>query len=76
MIKGIAASPGIEIGKAHLIKPKQVKINTKTIAKDSVNSEIKKFHKAVELSKSQLTQIKAKAEQELVQMKLKYLAHI
>ncbi len=65
MIKGIAASPGIEIGKAHLIKPKQVKINTKTIAKDSVNSEIKKFHKAVELSKSQLTQIKAKAEQEL-----------
>jgi phosphoenolpyruvate-protein kinase (PTS system EI component) len=31
MIKGIAASPGIEIGKAHVIKHQQIKINIETI---------------------------------------------
>jgi len=65
MIKGIAASPGIEIGKAHVIKPQQVEINTDTIVEENIDMEIKRFNEAVGLSKLQLKQIKEKAEKEL-----------
>ena len=37
MIKGIAASPGIEIGKAHLIKPQQVDINTEAVIEENID---------------------------------------
>jgi phosphotransferase system enzyme I (PtsI) len=65
MIKGIAASPGIEIGKAHLIKPQQVDINTEAVIEENIDGEIKRFDEAVGLSKLQLKQIKEKAEKEL-----------
>ena len=65
MIKGIAASPGIEIGKAHVIKPQQVNINIRTIAEEDLEREIKRLEEAIDSSKSQLKQIKEKAEKEL-----------
>jgi len=65
MIKGIAASPGIEIGKAHVIKHQQVDINTEAIIEENIDGEIKRFDEAVGLSKLQLKQIKEKAEKEL-----------
>ena len=65
MIKGIAASPGIEIGKAHLIKPQQVDINIEAVIEENIDGEIKRFDEAVGLSKLQLKQIKEKAEKEL-----------
>ncbi|NLU10470.1 MAG: phosphoenolpyruvate--protein phosphotransferase [Tepidanaerobacter acetatoxydans] len=69
MIKGIAASPGIEIGKAHVIKPQEVVINTASIIKEAVDEEIKKLEEAICASKLQLEQIKQKTEKELSQDK-------
>ncbi|MDI3481664.1 MAG: phosphoenolpyruvate-protein phosphotransferase system enzyme [Tepidanaerobacteraceae bacterium] len=65
MLKGIAASPGIEIGKAYLLKEHQVVIDTTHIPEEKINREIKKFEEAVEASKSQLEKIKQKAEKEM-----------
>ncbi len=65
MIKGIAASPGIEIGKAHVIKPQEVVINTASITREAVDEEIKKLEEAICASKLQLEQIKQKTEKEL-----------
>lgn len=65
MIKGVAASPGIEIGKAHVIRPQQIKICTEVIAKDDLEIQINRLDVAIASSKSQLMQIKAKAEKEL-----------
>jgi len=65
MTKGVAASPGIAIGKAHVIRPQQIKICTEAIAKDDLESQIKRLDAAIASSKLQLEQIKAKAEKEL-----------
>lgn len=65
MINGIAASPGIEIGKAHVLKIQEINISTENISKDDIDGEIKKLDVAVAASKEQLEQIKAKAEKEL-----------
>jgi len=65
MLNGVAASPGIEIGKAHVIKPQQISINKETIAKDDLDKEIEKLDLAVASSREQLEKIKAKAEKEL-----------
>ncbi|RKL61985.1 phosphoenolpyruvate--protein phosphotransferase [Thermoanaerobacteraceae bacterium SP2] len=65
MLKGIAASPGIEIGKAYLLKEHQVVIDTTGIPEEKINCEIRKFEDAVETSKNQLEKVKQKAEEEL-----------
>jgi phosphotransferase system enzyme I (PtsI) len=65
MLKGIAASPGIEIGKVHVISHEQINIETRLIEKEEVQEEIKKLKAAIEISKSQLQEIKKQAEQKL-----------
>ncbi|MGI6424938.1 MAG: phosphoenolpyruvate--protein phosphotransferase [Tepidanaerobacteraceae bacterium] len=65
MLKGIAASPGIEIGKVHVISHEQINIETRLIEKEEVQEEIKKLKAAIEVSKSQLQEIKKQAEQKL-----------
>ena len=65
MLKGIAASPGIEIGKVHVISHEQINIETRLIEKEEVQEEIKKLKAAIEASKSQLQEIKKQAEQKL-----------
>jgi len=65
MLKGVAASPGIEIGKAHVIKAQQININTKKISQDEVDNEIGKLDAAIAASKEQLANIKAKAEKNI-----------
>ncbi|NLZ53618.1 MAG: phosphoenolpyruvate--protein phosphotransferase, partial [Thermoanaerobacteraceae bacterium] len=65
MIKGVAASPGIEIGKAYVMKPEQINISTEVIAQDDLDGQINRLDEAVASSKLQLMQIKAKAEKEL-----------
>jgi phosphotransferase system enzyme I (PtsI) len=65
MLKGIAASPGIEFGKAYVVKEQEVTINTNVIATENVVGEIKRFNEAVETSRAQLQRIKEKAEKEL-----------
>nr|WP_250160105.1 phosphoenolpyruvate--protein phosphotransferase [Caloranaerobacter azorensis] len=51
-MKGVAASPGIAIGKALIKKEAQIKIEKKEI--DSVEDEIKRLNKAIEVSKQQI----------------------
>ena len=69
MLKGIAASPGIEIGKAYVLKEQKVTINRENIADNMVEKEIKRLEEAIAKSKEQLEKIKAKAERELGQDK-------
>lgn len=65
MYRGIAASPGIEIGKAFLLKESEIKINSERIAEEKVSAELKKLEDGIEKSKEQLTTIKEKAERKL-----------
>ncbi|MDN5311777.1 MAG: phosphoenolpyruvate-protein phosphotransferase system enzyme [Thermoanaerobacteraceae bacterium] len=69
MLKGIAASPGIEIGKAYVLKEQKVTINRENIADNMVEKEIKRLEEAIAKSKDQLEKIKEKAERELGQDK-------
>lgn len=69
MLKGITASPGIEIGKAYVLKEQQIIINKENITEDRVEKEIKRLEEAIAKSKDQLEKIKAKAERELGQDK-------
>ena len=55
--KGIAASPGISIGRAYLYTRKQIKINTQNLSKEEIQQDIKEFLKAIELSRKELTKI-------------------
>ena len=71
MLKGIAASPGIEIGKAHVVKHEQVVINTSPIKKEDIGKEIKKLEDALTTTKLQLEKIKEKAQKELGSEKAK-----
>ena len=65
MFKGIAASPGIEIGKAYLLKEEQVIIDKAGVQDEKIELEIKRLENAVETSKIQLKKVKEKAEKEL-----------
>ena len=65
MLKGVAASPGIAIGKVHVVKSHQININTEVIAQDDTDAQIKRFDEAIAASKLQIMQIKEKAEKEL-----------
>ena len=62
-ITGIAASSGIAIGKAFKLENPSFDIEKKAI--QDASAETKRFHKAVDQSKSELTEIKNKAEKEL-----------
>lgn len=62
-LNGIAASNGIAIAKAYrLVEPDLT--FTKTIVKD-LGAEVSRFHHALEISKSELTQIRDRADIEL-----------
>lgn len=65
MLKGIAASPGIEIGKAYVQKEQKIVINKDNIDEKAVDGEISRLEKAIEASKKQLEKIKQKAQREL-----------
>ncbi|MDD2401156.1 MAG: phosphoenolpyruvate--protein phosphotransferase [Clostridia bacterium] len=65
MLKGVAASPGIEIGKVYVLKDQEITINTNIVPQEKVEEEVEKFDSAVKDSHDQLEQIKEKAEKEL-----------
>lgn len=54
-MKGIAASPGIAIGKAFLLKVQKATVTKKNV--NDTDSEVVRLNKAVELAKSQLDSI-------------------
>ncbi|MCR4432011.1 MAG: phosphoenolpyruvate--protein phosphotransferase [Tepidanaerobacteraceae bacterium] len=77
MLKGIAASPGIEIGKAYVLEGHQIVINKEKITEGMVENEIKRLEEAIVRSKEQLEKIKEKAEKELGHDKAEiFAAHI
>lgn len=65
MPKGIAASPGIAIGKAYILEKEEYCILEYKIKKEEVEQELKRFEVAVENSKRDLKKIKKRLEEEL-----------
>lgn len=63
MIKGVAASSGIAIGKALVVEKKSIDIQSKKI--DDVEGEKERFSKAVETAKEQVSKIKDITEKKL-----------
>ncbi|MGF7401319.1 phosphoenolpyruvate--protein phosphotransferase [Thermoanaerobacterium thermosaccharolyticum] len=64
MLKGVAASPGIAIGKVFLYTKKFAEINTRNIDESMVKDETEKFENAIKLTKEQIEKIKEKTERE------------
>ena len=58
VLDGIELSPGIVIGRAWLVDRKKVKADQRRIKKAEVDSEVKRFEDAVEMSKNQLLSVK------------------
>lgn len=58
MLKGVAASPGIAIGKAFLYNKGKVEINTQNINESMVEYEIDRFRRALKLTQKQIEKIK------------------
>ncbi len=56
--KGIVASPGIVIGRAYLLDRRKIVIAGQRIEEVSVKDEVARFKRAVELSKSQLEDLR------------------
>ncbi len=63
MIKGVAASSGIAIGKALVVEKKVIEIHSKKI--DNIEAEKERFSKAVEVAKEQVNKIKNLTEKKL-----------
>lgn len=64
-LHGIAASPGIAIGKAFLFSIGEPEVPMHSIGEDQIESEIKKFESALEQTIRELEEIKAKTEAEI-----------
>ena len=60
MHKGIAASPGISIGRAHVLSKKSASIIRRNIEEEGVEEEAKRLAAAVEKTKSDIAIIKEK----------------
>lgn len=65
MKKGVAASPGIGIGKAFLLIEPEIRINNNCIGADSCEAELKRLNAAAAASKEQLENIYKKAAESL-----------
>ena len=63
--RGIVASPGIVIGRAYLLDRRKVVVAGRRIEDVSVKDEVSRFKKAVELSKTQLEDLKKRLSKEL-----------
>lgn len=75
MQKGIAASPGIEIGKAYILKHEDIVISKGNV--EDVEKETARLQDALEKSKKQIANIKQKAEKDLGEDKAKiFEAHL
>ena len=61
MLKGIALSKGVAIGKAYLLDSSKFCILKQKLDSDEVEAEVKRFRQAIELSKQQMQEIKQRA---------------
>jgi len=58
--KGVPASLGIAIGKAHIVKEENILIEQKEIAPEKLKAEVKRFKEALDKTKLDLDAIRAK----------------
>lgn len=65
MLKGIAASPGIVIGKVYIMQEQEVVIDKNKVPPERVEAEISRFKEAVDKAHNQLEAIRDKAGKEL-----------
>jgi len=65
VLRGIAASPGIVIGKVYILKKEDFPILEYKIKKEQVEKEIERFKEAVEESKKQLEEIKERVKKKI-----------
>ena len=63
-LRGTAASPGIAIGPAAILRKGQLKIEERRLDEAAVGTEIERFRAAVEVSRRQLEEVTARAERE------------
>ncbi|AIS53231.1 phosphoenolpyruvate-protein phosphotransferase PtsI [Thermoanaerobacter kivui] len=64
MLKGVAASPGIAIGKVFLYTKEKAVINVQNIDESKVEYEIERFKKALQVTQQQIKKIKEDALRE------------
>jgi phosphotransferase system enzyme I (PtsI) len=65
VFKGIGASPGIVIGRAYLLDRRKVVIAGQPIKDINVKAEVTRFKKAIEVSKSQIEEIRKRFTRDL-----------
>ena len=64
-LKGIPVSSGIGIGRAFLLDRRKIKVERYPISAEDVGHEIERFHKALDLAKKQLMEIRDNLLREL-----------
>ena len=57
-LEGVAASPGIAIGKVKLIKEQAITVEKTSISSDMIEQEIEKLYFAIETAKSELSAVR------------------
>ena len=73
-LQGIAVSPGIIIGKAHLVDRSRMKILYQyLIGEDQIQKELKRFQEAISEVENQLVTLKRQMSDQLKQHSLKRL---
>ncbi|MEC9489596.1 MAG: phosphoenolpyruvate--protein phosphotransferase [Halanaerobiales bacterium] len=65
LVKGIAASPGIAIGKTLVKKDQKIEIDRKNISEDQVDEEIEKLHSALAEAKESLEELKEQTAEKM-----------
>jgi phosphotransferase system enzyme I (PtsI) len=65
ILKGIAAAPGISIGKAYIYSKKSPTVHEQAVREDEIEAEITRLHQAVKRSEHELSKIMAFAENKL-----------
>jgi phosphotransferase system enzyme I (PtsI) len=74
LLEGIAASPGIAIGKSLLKIEKEIEIDRENITEKQVEQEIEKLHTALEESKKSLEKLKDETAEKLGEEKAEIFA--
>ncbi len=77
LMQGIAASPGIAIGKSLIKKEQKIEIEKNDIKADEVDKEIEKLHSALKDAKESLTKLKEETAEKLGEEKAEiFAAHL
>lgn len=65
VVQGIAASPGIAIGPAHVLRWSRLEVPHATVAADRVSAEVERFNKAREEASRRTEELRARVEARL-----------